>query len=301
MLSGINKGKPMSRLIKELKFFARQGGGSHKTCHDRIRIADRLGALLLSLNIQVKSLSHLKAKHVEQYVDARLSQGIAKRTVQNEMAALRNIFRMAGREKLETSPRLSNQTLGLSGTSRAGTKQAIPDATFQVVYQKALERDVGLAVTLKLARLLGLRSQEAVQCSASLKSWRKQLAQPEPKLHVVFGTKGGRPRQTRVLNVAAVKEAVEQAITIAEQRDGRLIDKSDLKQAMNYWRTHTTRIGLTGRHSPHSLRYAWAQEALNFYQQNGFSHLEARALVSMDLGHGDGRGRYVERVYSRST
>ncbi|MDE9590713.1 phage integrase N-terminal domain-containing protein, partial [Xenorhabdus bovienii] len=80
----------MSRLIKELKLFARQGGGSHKTCHDRIRIAGRLGALLLSLNIQVKSLSHLKTKHVEHYVDARLSQGVAKRTVQNEMSALRN-------------------------------------------------------------------------------------------------------------------------------------------------------------------------------------------------------------------
>ncbi|MBE8597412.1 integrase domain-containing protein [Xenorhabdus sp. BG5] len=208
----------MSRLMKELKFFARQGGGSYKTCHDRIRIARRLGALLLSLNIQVKSLSHLKTKHVEQYVDARLSQGIAKRTV---------------------------------------------------------------------------------QCSASLKSWRKQLEQPEPKLHVVFGTKGGRPRQTRVLDIAAVKVAVEQAIIIAEQRNGRLIDKLDLKQAMNYWRTHTTRIGLTGRYSPHSLRYAWAQDALRFYQQNGFSHQEARALVAMDLGHGDGRGRYVERVYSR--
>ncbi|MCC8368205.1 integrase domain-containing protein [Xenorhabdus sp. PB61.4] len=291
----------MSRLIKELKFFARQGGGSHKTCHDRIRIAGRLGALLLSLNIQVKSLNNLKAKHVEQYVDTRLSQGIAKRTVQNEMSALRNIFRMAGREKLETSPRLSNQALGLSGTSRAGTKQAIPDTTFQAVYQKALERDVGFAVTLKLARLLGLRSQEAVQCSASLKSWLKQLEQPEPKLHIVFGTKGGRPRQTRVLGIAAVKEAVEQAMAIAEQRGGRLIDKPDLRQAMNYWRTHTTKIGLTGRYSPHSLRYAWAQEALNFYQQKGFSRQEARALVSMDLGHGDGRGRYVERVYSRST
>ncbi|WP_323865885.1 phage integrase N-terminal domain-containing protein [Xenorhabdus cabanillasii] len=43
----------------------RQGGGSHKTCHDRIRIAGRLGALLLNLNIQVKSLSHLKNQACE--------------------------------------------------------------------------------------------------------------------------------------------------------------------------------------------------------------------------------------------
>ncbi|MEQ1974471.1 phage integrase N-terminal domain-containing protein [Xenorhabdus sp. SGI240] len=96
-----------------------------QTCHDCIRIAGRLGVLLLSLNIQVKSLSHLKTRHVEHYVDTRLSQGITKRTVQNEMSALRNIFRMAVREKLETSPRLSNQALRLSGTSRAGTKTLV--------------------------------------------------------------------------------------------------------------------------------------------------------------------------------
>ncbi|WP_302051727.1 phage integrase N-terminal domain-containing protein [Photorhabdus heterorhabditis] len=29
----------------------------------------------MSLNMQVKSLSYLKVKHVEQYADARLSQG----------------------------------------------------------------------------------------------------------------------------------------------------------------------------------------------------------------------------------
>ncbi|WP_279625366.1 hypothetical protein [Xenorhabdus eapokensis] len=38
-----------------------------------------------------------------------------------------------------------------------------------------------------------------------------------------------------------------------------------------------------------------------FYQQNDFSHQEVRALVSMDLGYGDVRGRYIELVYSRST
>ena len=26
---------------------------------------------------------------------------------------------------------------------------------------------------------------------------------------------------------------------------------------------------------------------------------EAKAMVSMDLGHGDGRGRYIERVYNK--
>ena len=49
----------------------------------------------------------------------------------------------------------------------------------------------------------------------------------------------------------------------------------------------------------HSLRYAFARDQLAGYQAQGYSLDEARALTSMDLGHGDGRGRYVERVYSR--
>lgn len=57
--------------------------------------------------------------------------------------------------------------------------------------------------------------------------------------------------------------------------------------------------GFTGKYAPHSLRYAWANEAMIFHQQCGMSEDEARAIVSMDLGHGDGRGRYIERVYSK--
>lgn len=142
-----------------------------------------------------------------------------------------------------------------------------------------------------------MRSQEAVQCSASLKTWQKQLGQGAERLSVVFGTKGGRPRETRILDRAAVSNVIAQALVIAKQRNGKLIDRADLKTAMNYWRSATTRIGLIGSYSPHSLRYAWAQDAIRFYQEHGFSRKEANALTSMDLGHGDGRGRYVERVY----
>ncbi|CAM3375846.1 hypothetical protein XNC1_3480 [Xenorhabdus nematophila ATCC 19061] len=33
------------------------------------------------------------------------------------------------------------------------------------------------------------------------------------------------------------------------------------------------------------------------YKTQGFSEREALAQVSMDLGHGDGRGRYIRQVY----
>lgn len=84
---------------------------------------------------------------------------------------------------------------------------------------------------------------------------------------------------------------------MAENRYGRLIDKPDLKSAMKYWHSQALYIGLTGAYSPHSLRYAWAQEAICHYLAQGFSEKEALALTAMDLGHGDGRGRYVAQVY----
>lgn len=289
----------MSKLSREMKMLARQVGGSFKTVQDRTRIIDRFCRHLMALNIQVRDVQHLKAKHIESYIADRQTAGIAVRTLHNDMSALRTVFRLAGREKLVTSARLTNKALGLSGTSRAGTKLAIPDERFQAVLHNAQHYDQGLACTLQLARLLGLRSQEAVQCSGSLKTWEKQLERNQSTLTIVFGTKGGRSRETRILDRHAVQQAVNDALLIAKTRNGKLIDKPDLKTAMNFWRSHTTRLGLFGNYSPHSLRYAWAQDALRYYLSQGFSRNEARAMTSMDLGHGDGRGRYVERVYTR--
>lgn len=289
----------MSKLSREMKMLAKHVGGSFKTVHDRTRIIDRFCRHLMALNIQVRDAQHLKTKHIESYIANRQAAGIAVRTLHNDMSALRAVFRLAGREKLVTSTRLTNRALGLSGASRAGTKLAIPDEQFQAVLQSARQYDQGLACALQLARLLGLRSQEAVQCASSLNTWKKQLERNQSTLTIVFGTKGGRPRETRILNRNAVQQAVNDALLIAKTRNGKLIDKPDLKTAMNFWRTHTTRLGLIGNYSPHSLRYAWAQDALRYYLSQGFSRSEARAMTSMDLGHGDGRGRYVERVYTR--
>jgi ammonia channel protein AmtB len=36
---------------------------------------------------------------------------------------------------------------------------------------------------------------------------------------------------------------------------------------------------------------------VGMYQEQGFSSREVRAAVAQDLGHGDGRGRYVAQVY----
>ncbi|EHB0186781.1 DNA-binding protein [Salmonella enterica] len=287
----------MSRLAQDMKKLAHRAGGSHKTVHDREQMAQRFARHLLAQNIQVTSTCQLKARHIAGYIHEWLAQGISLRTLQNEMAMVRSILAEAGRTQLSQSELISNQSLGISGASCDGTHRAIPDALYHQVLDRVHHIDAGLAASLQLARVMGLRGQEAVQCCQSLKTWDKQLEKGAERLPVIFGTKGGRPRMTQVTDREAVRQAVEEALGIAGERNGHLIDKPDLKSAMDYWHNHLRDTGLTGEYSPHSLRYAWAQDAIRYYEEQGLSHKEALAVTSTDLGHGDGRGIYIEQVY----
>lgn len=280
----------MSILKQEMKTLAWQAGGSYKTVHDRMALAQRFFERLLGQNVQIRRVEQLKAKHIENYVRERLAQNITKRSLQNEMAAIRCLLKQAGRDRLAASERLSNKSLGLSGASRNGTRQAITKEHYRQVLETARAKDAGMAAALELSRLMGLRSQEAVQCAQSLRTWKQALEHGETRQTVVFGTKGGRPRETMILDIGAVRKALDNALSVTENRNGRLIDKPDLKSAMKYWHGQASRIGLTGAYSPHSLRYAWAQDAIRHYLAQGFSEKEALALTAMDLGLATGAG-----------
>jgi len=256
----------MGILEQEMKRLAQRAGGSHKTVHDRIKLAQRFcERLVLTQNIQIRRVEQLKARHIEGYIRERLTQGITKRSLQNEMAAIRSLLKQAGRDRLADNERLSNHSLGLAGASRNGTRQAIPPDYYRHVLEMARIKDPGLAAALELSRLLGLRSQEAVQSAQSLRTWQQALERGDTRFTVIFGTKGGRLRETIILDAGAVRKVLDNALSVAESRHGRLIDKPDLKSAMKYWHSQASRIGLTGACSPHSLRYAWAQDAIRHY------------------------------------
>lgn len=57
--------------------------------------------------------------------------------------------------------------------------------------------------------------------------------------------------------------------------------------------------GFIGVTAPHSLRYTWACDRLDAYVAEGYTLRQARLMTSLDLGHGDGRGRYIARVYGQ--
>lgn len=290
----------MSRLSKDMVTLARQAGGSYKTVADRMKMADRIATQLLKMNIQIRQAKNIKPKHVVMYANHRLAEGIAKRTIQNEVTAIRKILTACGKSIMANSDSISNKTLGISGASRAGTKEAIPDKVLNDAVQYAMSKHQGVAAILQLSRCLGLREEEAVQSVKSLHRWKQEIENNQSRVNVVFGTKGGRPRETTVLNHEKTLHAINFALKVAEENNGKLIDKPNLHQAIGVFRRVAMDGGLTGKHSPHSLRYAYAKDAAKFHEDK-FSKKETLAMVSMDLGHGDGRGRYIAQVYYQNT
>ncbi|MET5489569.1 integrase domain-containing protein [Klebsiella variicola] len=291
----------MAKLNKNLKTLARQAGGSFKTVSDRMKIADRFAERLLKLNVQIRDIKSIRTGHIELYMKSRLSEEISRRTLQNEMSAIRALLRVAGKTFMANPAheKLSNQALGISETSRDGTKVAIPDTYFKQVLTSVEKKDEGVSCALRLSRLLGLRTEETVQSAKSLRTWQKNLLNGDVKVRVVFGTKGGRPRDTTVLDRETTLSAINTALKYLDENNGRLIDKPSLHTAIERYRNIVREAGLTGKYAPHSLRYAYSIDVMNLHMKNGFSKKEAQALASMDLGHGDGRGHYVARVYNK--
>ena len=289
----------MSRnLLDEMTSHALHGGGSVKTKRDRIQTMQRFHAFLRGNNIQIRHVGEIKARYIEAYIAER-REHVGVGTLQNEMAHMRVTLEKAGKTKLAAHERLTNKALGASGRSREGTKTACPDDKYRAALAIVSSRDPGVAAAMQLQRVFGLRAQEAVRSVKSLKTWERQLADGRRTISVTYGTKGGRPRETLVLDRRQAIKTVRDALNIAKERGGKLIDKPDLKSALYRYTDMTRRAGLTGEHSNHSLRYAWARDCMRALESDGLSREEALAQTSQYLGHGEGRGRWLKSVYLR--
>ncbi|CAI1984752.1 Integrase [Serratia quinivorans] len=289
----------MSKLSKQLVTIARQGRGSFKTVADRSRIAERFSERIAKLNIQIRDVKHIKTTHIEKYIHSRQAENISLRTLQNEISAVRSIMSVAGRNKLAdpNHDKLSNLALGISGANRDGTKAPMSDEKLIAIINNIIKKDLGVALGVQLSRYLGLRTEETVQSAKSLKTWRQALINGNDRVRVVFGTKGGRSRDTTIFNREKVLSVLDMAIKYCDDHNGKLIDKPSLHTAIERYRNVVREAGMTGKDAPHSLRYAYSRDAVKHHVNTGMSREEAEALVSMDLGHGDGRGRYIKQVY----
>jgi hypothetical protein len=210
-----------------------------------------------------------------------------------------------GKQGLARNPSYSNQALSIERGSRIGTKQPLTDEAIRA-FQQRMEQlgRPAIGATLELQRVLGLREAEAIRAgrAETLRRWEREVRE-HGRVNVVEGTKGGRPRIVHLANVARTITAIQQALSVLRATHQHyLVTHSDgatanLKEALGVYRNLCHRAHLQS----HAVRYVFAQERVQAYRAKGYSEREARAATSQDLGHGDGRGRYIASVYVRQT
>lgn len=268
--------------------------GSTLTKAAREHTLDHLRQSLNQLAMSCR-LQNMAARHIERYIEAQQAAGVSSRTLQNRMAHIRGELRAIGRDKLADSPRLTTKALGIDGASRQGTHRALGQEEYAQKLEEMREHHRGAAACMALQRELGLRAREAVQSVASLRHWEKAIEQGQ-RVHVLHGTKGGRARDTLPADKERALEAVKEAIEAAKEQEGRLIPSQTLQGAMRAYGRSCAAVGLKGETASHALRYSYTQEIFEHHRQN-MDLGEALAATSLELGHGDGRGSYVNQVY----
>jgi hypothetical protein len=179
----------------------------------------------------------------------------------------------------------------------------LSEAELQAAYTET--RSMGeagreLRVLVELQRSIGLRAQEAVQSMGSLAVWKAALADGRPLL-VSKGTQGGRARMTVVPETLRERaaQAVDAAMVLARENGGKIVPSVSLKAALDRYSHSCRATGLRGEVSSHALRVTFSHDALREYLWQGYTEQAALSRLSPDLGHGDGRGRYVKGVYCR--
>ena len=294
-----------TELQADLQRIGYQLGGAHGTRQARTGTFNTFARVMRETNFGIHSAAQIGGKHLQAFVRHRLASGIANRTLAKEMSHLRAVLEHIGKRGLACNPAYSNRALGIAQGSRIGTKEPLSDAQIRA-FQERMERlgRPGVGAILELQRALGLREMEAIRAGQTdtLLRWQRELAE-RGCVRVFDGTKGGRLREVHPADVGRALAAVQRAQEILEASGRRFLvgrangaETTGLKQAAKVYSNICHRAGLQS----HAARYAFAEERIQAYRNEGYSAREARVATSLDLGHGDGRGRYVASVYARN-
>jgi len=286
-------------------------GGAHLTRQARRATFNTFVQVMRQLDQVIRCAKQIGGRHLKSFVQVRASQGINPRTCANELSHLRAVLRHIGKEGFVRSAEWSNRALGIERGSRIGTKQPLSDADVRAFQSRMQELGRhGIGEVLELQRTLGLREAEAIRGgnADTLARWQHEL-EKRGCVSVIEGTKGGKSRDVKPADVGRALAAIQNAQSVLRgaesvlnttglrylvtQADGS--ETTGLRQSLSVYKNLCYRAGIQS----HSARYAFAQERIRAYCDQGYSLREARAATSQDLGHGDSRGRYIASVYAR--
>ncbi len=286
---------------KQVRDATRNAGGSTLTKINRNAGLSKFFVVMQKvLNLQVNSFQNLKASQLKAYVEHLKNEGLTYRSIQNQLAHIRQALRAVNRDHFAGSQDISNAAMGVAGASRDGTHRPLTELQYKAVVAATRVDKPGAAACMTLQRELGLRAREAIQCVESLGAWEKALI-GEMQCQILHGTKGGRGRWTGPVDISRALAAVRDAIAISHAQGGYLIVSKNLQSAARAYGRACEKVGMKAEHASHSLRCMYAQDRFVQHLERLGSRNEALAATSLDLGHGDGRGTYIAQVYLKNS
>lgn len=295
-----------TELRADLNRIGYQLGGAHLTQEARRATFTTFAQAMREKGYGIGSAGQIGGKHLQAFVECRVAQGVRSRTIANEMSHVRAVLVHCGKQGLARNPAYSNKALGIGRGRRIGTKEPLSDAAIRG-FQEYTDRLGRSAIghVLELQRALGLREAEAIRGGnpETLARWLREL-QARSYVRVIEGTKGGHARDVHPADLARARTAIERAqATLRASSHRYLVTRADgtaaagQRQALGIYRNLCHRAGIQS----HAARYGFAQERMQAYRNDSLSEREARIATSLDLGHGDGRGRYVASVYAHGS
>ena len=236
------------------------------------------------------------AKQLRNYITERLAK-ISIRTVENEATHIRHALRGAGRSDL--AKQLTREDLKIPKGTRIGSRKAIDPGVLAAALERATPEE---RVWIDLQRFAGMRQDEMTQSHKSMDLMLANLARGASHITIRDGTKGGKLRDSYIppdYRQPLLEALLSAKAILAERR--YLVDAPTGAAATRQVHRHYKRLGLEGGNSSHSLRAGFAVHSYQHYLSQELSKQAALANLSNDLGHGDGRGRWVFNNYLRGT
>lgn len=252
---------------------------------------------------KMQNVKNLGDKHVVAYIKHRQEQGLAPKTIKNDLAAIRYLHdqlprtrnNLSSNQKLQQKYSLKfEKTPNIKG-NRAWTQQEYENAKNIAIQQGKPD----YAHILTLARTMGLRITEAVAVSRA----QAERALREGIYHVGKEAKNGKERDVPLS--LEVRRVFQEKLKETARGNRLFIDvKAGEKTHEVVYRAEKWLEDIRGRAETqegresrwwhdkstppltyHGLRYSYVQERMEHLQNEGFSRDAAAQIVSQEVGH----------------
>ena len=237
-------------------------------------------------NLHLKDLTKTSSEAVKAYLDSRIAAHNAHKTFQLDKAAL-NKFE-AALNKYSQSHNL-NRIYDFKLNETFKNSQKLLNHADVRAYSKAIvdkllnlkNKAVNLAVRCALNG--GLRKSEILKLGLKPDSIAKDSIN-------VFGGKGGKDR---VISEIADKSLMPDIKAFLKENN-----LSKFGDAVSGGKINREIAKVTGNSgSIHRLRHNYAINTVKYFENQGYSHIEAVHLTSVEMGHN--RNEIIEGVYSK--